>query len=125
MSDIKRFNPGYIRGVVWAEKYPHHTGGTQVLIQFENGYGASVIQAPPKGTGFAGAYGSQESNTWELCVVHGDVQGGSLEYPATPVNSNGDILPWLSLEELKEALERIADLPSRSLEGSARKEVEG
>lgn len=75
-------------------------GGRQVLHQFENGYGASVIQGPY-------SYGGDEG-LYELAVIVWEGETYGLTYD-TPITS--DVLGYLTPEEVDEALARIEALP--------------
>ncbi len=68
-----------------------------VHYRFDNGYGASVVQAVgPDGEPYR-----------ELAVLH----GGDIVYD-TPIT--GDVLPWLDEAELLDTLQRITRLPERA-----------
>jgi hypothetical protein len=68
-------------------------GGVQWEFTFPNGYGASVIND---------GYG-REAGLWELAVLC----NGALCYD-TPIT--GDVLGWLTVEEVREHLRSIAEL---------------
>lgn len=71
-------------------------GGKQWTFRFDNGFGASVIND---------GYG-QESGLYELAVLN---SSGSLTYD-TPVTD--DVLGFLTVEEVVEALDKIEALPA-------------
>jgi hypothetical protein len=73
-------------------------GGDQWLFSFPNGHGASVIRGPH-------SYGGS-SGKWELAVLDAT---GELDY-STPITS--DVLGWLSVDEVREVLRKIAELPA-------------
>lgn len=73
-------------------------GGKQVLVEFTNGYAASVVKHQY-------SYGG-DRGLWELAVLH----DGHLVYD-TPVT--GDVLGYLGSEELPDLFTQIAALPPR------------
>lgn len=72
--------------------------GIQAVVEFENGFGASVIQGPY-------SYGGPEGR-YELAVLH----HGKLCYDSGIVN---DVIGWLSEDEVSEYLDLIEHLPKR------------
>ena len=74
--------------------------GVQMLADFANGYGASVINGPYSYGGDAGLY--------ELAVLHGE----KLCY-STPITN--DVVGWQSPAEVVELLHQIALLPENPL----------
>lgn len=83
-SDLK-FNP-----------HPMGMGGVQAIVQFNNGYGASIVKTPY-------TYGGDEG-LYELAVLGTD---GSLTYD-TPITD--DVEGSLSEQEVSELLEQIKNL---------------
>ena len=71
-------------------------GGVQLLYEFENGYGASVIKLPF-------SYGGSRG-LWELAITHGD----TLCYD-TPITNN--TIGYLTEEGVDELLDKIEALP--------------
>ena len=93
-----------VKGVKSCSATTHPNGnGIQVLVEFENGYGASVVRfSNTLGFGMAsGSYG-HESGLWELAVM----KDGNICYD-TPITS--DVLGWLS-EEVMKLLVKISEL---------------
>ena len=73
--------------------------GVQARIDFDNGYGASVIKNAFSHGGYAGFY--------ELAVV----KDGQLHYD-NPV-ANGDVVGWLEDQEVSELLIEIQNLEDK------------
>jgi hypothetical protein len=78
------------------KEHPNHLGGVQAVIQFENGYGASVVCTPHTYGGDKGLY--------ELAVLDND---GHLTY-ATPVTS--DVIGYLRDIDVTDVMEKIQQL---------------
>ncbi len=79
---------------------PHPMGaGIQARMDFENGYGVSVIQTPYSYTSGPSEY--------ELAVFH----NGSLCYD-TPVTN--DVEGHLSADEVSELMKQVQELPAKS-----------
>ena len=76
-------------------------GGKQKIYEFENGYGASVIQGPH-------TYGGNKG-LWELAVL----QCGRIDY-STPLTPNHDVLGHLNEGQVKDLLKKIQKLPKKS-----------
>ena len=76
--------------------HPSHIEGVQARIQFENGYGASVVKTPYSYGGDRGLY--------ELAVLDND---GHLTY-ATPVTS--DVIGYLRDIDVTDVMEKIQQL---------------
>lgn len=94
---MKKNEIALITGVTGVEQRSHFLGGEQVIVTFDNGYGASIIR-----TGLS--YGT------ELGVVHGDRAKNAPLCYATPVTS--DVIGHIaSQDELRGILEQIASLP--------------
>jgi len=74
-------------------EHPSHIGGVQARIQFDNGYGASVVKTPYSYGGDRGLY--------ELAVLDND---GHLTY-ATPVTS--DVIGYLRDIDVTDVMEKI------------------
>ena len=87
---MKTFTPKTERSV---------NGGSQKLYQFDNGFGASVVQGPH-------TYGGNDGK-WELAVIKWDGDKFKLNYD-TPVTS--DVIGHLSENEVAVHLERIEAL---------------
>jgi hypothetical protein len=77
-------------------EHPNLLGGVQARIQFENGYGASVVCTPYTYGGDKGLY--------ELAVLDSD---GNLTYD-TPVTN--DVEGYLSEDDVTNLLEQIQQL---------------
>lgn len=79
-------------------KYTERTSklGTRRVYSFDNGYEASVVNW---------GYGS-ERGLWELAVMH----SGNIIYD-TPITDY--VLGWLTLNEVEEICNQIAQLPPR------------
>lgn len=77
----------------------HSIAGTQAVMEFDNGYGVSVITGPM-------AYGGDQG-LYELAVLKGD----SLCYD-TPVTD--DVIGYLSPEEVTEKMAEVQTLPKAS-----------
>lgn len=73
-------------------------GGVQWEFHFPNGYGASVVCGPY-------SYGGP-SGLWEVAVLSSP--DWDIDY-STPVTY--DVLGYQTVEEVREVLRRIADLP--------------
>jgi hypothetical protein len=73
--------------------------GFQAIIEFENGYGASIIQTPFSYGGRSGLY--------ELAVLD---ETGQLTYD-TPITS--DVLGHLTKAEVSDAMAEIQRLPKK------------
>ena len=78
------------------KEHPNHMGGVQARIQFDNGYGASVVKTPHTYGGDKGLY--------ELAVLDSN---GSLTY-ATPITD--DVIGYLRPEDVTEVLTKIQQL---------------
>jgi hypothetical protein len=76
--------------------HPVHIEGVQARIQFDNGYGASVVKTPYSYGGDRGLY--------ELAVLDND---GHLTY-ATPVTS--DVIGYLRDIDVTDVMEKIQQL---------------
>ncbi len=77
-------------------EHPSHIGGVQARIQFDNGYGASVVKTPYSYGGDRGLY--------ELAVLDND---GHLTY-ATPVTN--DVIGYLRDIDVTDVMEKIQQL---------------
>lgn len=77
---------------------PHQNGmgGRQAIVQFSNGYGASIVQTPYSYGGNNGLY--------ELAVFGKD---GNITYD-TPITN--DVLGYLTEEDVSETLKKIKEL---------------
>ena len=73
-----------------------HVGGVQARIQFDNGYGASVVCTPYTYGGDKGLY--------ELAVLDSD---GNLTYD-TPITN--DVIGYLRPEDVTDVMEKIQQL---------------
>ena len=78
------------------KEHPTHMGGVQARIQFDNGYGASVVKTPHTYGGDKGLY--------ELAVLDSN---GSLTY-ATPITD--DVIGYLRPEDVTDVLTKIQQL---------------
>ncbi len=76
--------------------HPGHLVGVQARIQFDNGYGASVVQTPYSYGGDKGLY--------QLAVLGTD---GHLTYD-TPVTN--DVIGYLRPEDVTDVMEKIQQL---------------
>ena len=77
-------------------EHPNHMGGVQARIQFDNGFGASVVKTPHTYGGDKGLY--------ELAVLDSN---GSLTY-ATPITD--DVIGYLRPEDVTDVLAKIQQL---------------
>ena len=77
-------------------EHPSHIGGVQARIQFDNGYGASVVKTPYSYGGDRGLY--------ELAVLGTD---GHLTYD-TPITS--DVIGYLRDIDVTDVMEKIQQL---------------
>ncbi len=81
-------------------------GGRQVVVQFGNGYGASVVRGPY-------TYGGSDG-LFEVAVLLFDVETNDWHLPyATPVTD--DVLGHLTEDEVARTLTEIHDLPHRAI----------
>ena len=78
------------------KEHPNHMEGVQARIQFDNGYGASVVKTPHTYGGDKGLY--------ELAVLDSN---GSLTY-ATPITD--DVIGYLRPEDVTDVLTKIQQL---------------
>ena len=78
------------------KEHPNHMGGVQARIQFDNGFGASVVKTPHTYGGDKGLY--------ELAVLDSN---GSLTY-ATPITD--DVIGYLRPEDVTDVLTKIQQL---------------
>ena len=74
--------------------------GVGLTIDFDNGYGASIVCHDMS---YGGPFVEGESNVYELAVLH----NGHLCYD-TPITD--DVLGWLTIEEINETLKKIKEL---------------
>jgi hypothetical protein len=81
----------------------HEPTSVQKLYRFPNGAGASVVRGEF-------TYGGDEG-LWELGVIRFEGEGGNyvLIYPKD-VCSEGDVIGWLTDEQVEEKLVQIANL---------------
>ena len=79
-------------------EHPSHIGGVQARIQFDNGYGASVVKTPYSYGGDRGLY--------ELAVLGID---GHLTYD-TPITN--DVIGYLRDIDVTDVMEKIQQLPN-------------
>ena len=77
-------------------EHPHHMGGVQAVIKFDNGFGASVVKTPYTYGGDRGLY--------ELAVLDSD---GHLTY-ATPITD--DVIGYLRDIDVTDVMEKIQQL---------------
>jgi hypothetical protein len=77
---------------------PHDIGigGTHATIEFDNGYGASIVTGP--------MFYTSDHRPYELAVLH----NGKLTYD-TPITE--DVLGYLVAAEVESTLDEIAALP--------------
>ena len=78
------------------KEHPNHMGGVQARIQFDNGYGASVVKTPHTYGGDKGLY--------ELAVLDSN---GSLTYATTITD---DVIGYLRPEDVTDVLTKIQQL---------------
>ena len=74
--------------------------GVGLLVEFENGYGASIVCHDRS---YGGPFEIGKSNLYELAVLY----DGHLCYD-TPITS--DVLGWQTIEEVNETLKKIEEL---------------
>lgn len=84
-----------IKDIIIQDKYK----GTQVVIFFPNGYGASIIKNPY-------SYG-EDKGLFEMAVIKGNKDGWKVCYD-TPVTN--DVLGYLNSEDINKYLEQIEKL---------------
>lgn len=77
-------------------QHPNHLGGVQAIINFDNGYGASIVCTPYTYGGDKGLY--------ELAVFGKD---GHITYE-TPVTN--DVIGYLRPEDVTDVMEKIQKL---------------
>jgi hypothetical protein len=77
-------------------EHPNHLGGVQARIQFDNGYGASVVKTPYTYGGDKGLY--------ELAVLDSE---GHLTYATSVTN---DVIGYLRPEDVTDVLAKIQQL---------------
>ena len=77
-------------------EHPNHMGGVQARIQFDNGYGASVVCTPYTYGGDKGLY--------ELAVLDSE---GNLTYATSVTN---DVIGYLRPEDVTDVLAKIQQL---------------
>ncbi len=77
-------------------EHPNHLGGVQARIQFDNGYGASVVKTPYTYGGDKGLY--------ELAVLDSE---GNLTYATSVTN---DVIGYLRPEDVTDVMEKIQQL---------------
>ena len=77
-------------------EHPNHMGGVQARIQFDNGYGASVVKTPYTYGGDRGLY--------ELAVLDSE---GNLTYATSVTN---DVIGYLRPEDVTDVLAKIQQL---------------
>ena len=83
--------------------HPAGMGGVQRIYRYENGYGASVIQ-------FAYSYGGDEGK-WELAVIKYQNKYSEEFRIAYDTPITGDVLGYLSEDEVDDILTQIEALP--------------
>ena len=76
--------------------HPGHLGGKQAVVQFSNGYGASIVQTQYTYGGDRGLY--------ELAVFGKD---GHITYETTITN---DVLGYLTESDVTDTLKKIKEL---------------
>ena len=76
-------------------------GGTQTLVFFENGYGASVVK-------HNFSYGSDEG-LFEIAVLAGSKDNWRITYDT---DITEDVLGYLNDNDVANVLEQISDLPN-------------
>ena len=76
------------------------SNGVGLTVDFDNGYGASIVCHDMS---YGGPFVEGENNVYELAVLH----NGHLCYD-TPITD--DVLGWLTIEEINEALKEIEKL---------------
>jgi hypothetical protein len=77
-------------------EHPSHMGGVQSRIQFDNGYGASVVKTPY-------TYGG-DNGLYELAVLDSE---GHLTYATSVTN---DVIGYLRPEDVTDVLAKIQQL---------------
>ena len=76
--------------------HPNNLGGIQAVVQFENGFGASIVQTPF-------TYGGNEG-LYELAVFG---KNGQITYETSITD---DVLGYLSEDEVSKILKQIKQL---------------
>ena len=74
-------------------------GGVQYRFRFENNYGASIVKHDY-------SYG-RDDDLWELGVISYRGNDWDLDYDT---DITGDVIGWLTDEEVRNLLQRIKDL---------------
>ena len=77
-------------------EHPSHMGGVQSRIQFDNGYGASVVKTPY-------TYGG-DNGLYELAVLDSE---GHLTYATSVTN---DVIGYLRPEDVTDVMKKIQQL---------------
>ena len=86
---------------------PHKYGlGVQAVMDFENGYGVSVVRFKDALGPLIGTFGSHTNNEkeWELAVL----EGPSLTY-STPITD--DVMGHLSEKQVTGVMKKVQKLP--------------
>lgn len=73
--------------------------GTQIIVFFENNYGASIVK-------HKFSYGSH-NNLFEIAVLQGTIESWDITYD-TPITS--DVLGYQTSEDVRNVLEEISNL---------------
>ena len=77
------------------KEHPNHMGGVQARIQFDNGYGASVVKTPHTYGGDKGLYELAVFKDDEICY-------------STPITD--DVIGYLRPEDVTEVMAKIQQL---------------
>jgi len=91
------FHP-WMDGRVSFSFIPEYLGARQARLDFPNGYGVSVL--------FGEVFYSNGIDTYELAVIK---DGKRIVYPPE-VCPDGDVLGYITKEEVTEAMRKIQDL---------------
>ena len=92
-----------VRITKWAVEFTSELvrGGRHWLVFYRNGYGLSAVK-------YYGTYGA-EMDLWEVAVIRRDGTGFEIVYD-TPVTPYGDVLGFLSDDEVADVAEKIRSL---------------
>lgn len=94
-------NKTSFKNLKW-DPHPSGLGGEQALVEFENGYMASILRGAPNRWYTKGG-------TYEAAVLHKDVPGCVYDTEITD-----DVLAQQTKEEIEDFLRKVEALPKRN-----------
>lgn len=95
--------------VISDETRPHpNLNGTQRLVFFDNGYGASIIDSKPVGSILGGGYTDTE-HPYEIAVKIGTPDCNKLCYGT---HITDDVLGYQTAADVENVLRQISELPA-------------